>query len=83
MQKVSICGVTMTKRKRLVCVGWGIFWLYRSKEKPSFDVRVGRQRTLSLAVAKYDNLYERGTYSRDRRKGLIIAKKLWVEVKDE
>lgn len=71
----------MTKPKtKLVCVGWGI-WDFRYK--CIWTNRYGRSRFLTrkIAIGVYDDWHEKGYYRFNQRRGIIIAKKLWVEVK--
>jgi len=70
----------MSKQKlKLVCVGWGVVWL---------DPPVGLSYnscspTRREAIKAFNERHTNPDYNGYRIKGFAIAKKLWVEVKDE
>ena len=67
----------MTKRKaKLVCVGWGIW----DKEGYLWWNIVFTFRQDAITYAKKMVEYD---YKKARKERCVIAKKLWVEVKDE
>ena len=70
----------MTKRKtKLVCVGWGVYWLL----PPTGISFKSCKLTRKLAIREFNKHHDDPDYKGYRRKGLAIAKQLWLEVKDD
>ena len=69
----------MDKRKtKLVCVGWGIWWLL---PPVGISPTVGRKATRQMAIKIFNEHHTDPDYETLRKRGDVIAKKLWVEVK--
>ena len=72
----------MTKRKtKRVCVGWGIVMYPRDVHPYLYFGGPSGWGTRNDAIEAFDK-QPGGNYSESRRKGKVIAKQLWVEVKE-
>ena len=71
----------MTKRKtKLVCVGWGIWEIDGKCLWCDADNIIWKKR--KYAIEAWDSWYGENSYRGNRQRGLAIAKKLWVKVKE-
>jgi len=70
----------MTKRnEKLVCVGWGI--VMYPLARPYLYYGISGWDTRRETISRYEQ--DGHAYQYDRRRHKAIAKKLWMEVKDE
>ena len=76
----------MTKRKtKMVCVGWGVV-MYLNEGTPYIYCAMAKDAETEEEAIK---LFDEGETSKELKykamfkKGTAIAKKLWVEVKDD
>lgn len=72
----------MKKDKRLLCVGWGIYYL---EDKAWWGNKSGPKYWGSeqAAINAHNKAYPAGDYEWSVKQGHLLAKKLWVEMKDE
>lgn len=73
----------MTKRKKRVCVGWGVVMYLNGPDKPYLYSAMGKDaETEEEAIELFDEgeTSNKLKYKAMFKKGNAIAKKLWVEV---
>lgn len=70
----------MTKRKKLVCRGWGIEVYRKGNPCLAFAGCGANSKTLAIMIFNRSQGSSGTNYTALRKQGFAIARKLWVEV---